>query len=131
MNFAKNLCGSTVLYALALSTALTGCAHKVGAELPMTIEQCRQAKRCVIGGELSVAQIGGVTMGKLQLEGGSCVSASLPLAMIETLEKSGTRQTVLSGTIFPIPTDIEVASISVNQRKIGLGICGNFYLYVE
>jgi hypothetical protein len=119
------------LLVLGLHAALAGCGHNAAAEQLMTIEQCREAKHCVIKGELALMQVGDVTMGRLQAEDRKCLNVSLPPGMIESLQKTEPREMTLRGTILPVPTDIEVATISVNQRKIGLGPCGNFYLYVE
>jgi hypothetical protein len=79
---------------------------------------------------LSVVEIGDTQMGKLDMDH-ECVSVSLPSKMIESAEKQGRHQATVQGTMFPVPTDIEVATISVNGRTIGLGQCGNFYLFVE
>lgn len=97
----------------------------------MSVESCRKAKQCVLWGVLRIVDVGDTKMGKLEIGHDQCVSVSLPSDMIESAEKQGPHETTLKGTILPVPTDIEVATISVNGRKIGLGQCGSFYLFVE
>lgn len=97
----------------------------------MSVDACKKAKHCVLQGMLSVVEIGDIKMGKLELDHGECVSVSLPSKMIELAAKQGRHKATVEGTIFPVPTDVEVATISVNGRTIGLGQCGNFYLFIE
>jgi hypothetical protein len=90
-----------------------------------------KAKECVLKGMLRVVELGDAKMGKLEIGNNQCVSVSLPQSRIEAAEKQGPHQATLQGTIFPVPRDVEVATIAVNGRKIGRGQCGSFYLFVE
>ena len=121
---------AAILIAPPLMGALSACRQPPVMNSPMTLQDCRKAKKCVIRGTLSVVQLGEVMMGKLMLPEGECLSVSLPSSMVDSLVRSGPRQETVAGTIFPVPDDIEVATIAVNGRQIGLGQCGNLYLYV-
>lgn len=116
---------------LAIGLICGACQPSPGAAVTMSVDACRKAKHCVLEGMLGVVEIGGTKMGKLDLGHDECVSVSLPSKMIESAEKQGRYQATVEGTIFPVPTDVEVATISVNGRAIGLGQCGDFYLFVD
>jgi hypothetical protein len=70
-------------------------------------------------------------MGQLDLPDGRCISVSLPERALTELRKTGPKATTVSGRVFGDPSvNREITSMEIEGRKIGLGLCGNFFVFV-
>ena len=107
------------------------CATGQGVSLKeMDFQECARAQTCRIRGTLDVRLVGHVEMGRLALGSGECINVSLPSGDVRRLRRQGSITVVVEGTVFPAPLGEEIADYRVNQRRIGLGQCANFFLYV-
>ena len=71
-------------------------------------------------------------MARVELPDGRCVAVSLPEEQLADLRRSGRRQMTVSGLVYGDPSaSSEIASLTVEGRRIGLGLCGNFFVYVR
>ena len=114
--------------ALALAfPALSGC--ETVPHDPMSYETCATARNCTIRGLMSAQSVGQALMGKLDLPDGRCVSVSLPGDFLARLEASGPVEVTVRGRVYDMPAS-DVVSMTVEGRTIGLGSCGNFFLFV-
>ena len=95
---------------------------------PMTYERCATARLCTLRGMMSPVQAGQSWMGKLDLPDGRCVSISLPAQMLYELQQSGPAEVTVRGRVFEKEPNVQV--MTVEGRTIGLGECGNFFLFV-
>lgn len=70
-------------------------------------------------------------MGELRLSDGRCISVSLPASKLESLRQSGPEEMTVSGRVYGDPSaDREVTSMEIAGREIGLGLCGDFFVFV-
>ena len=115
----------TTLAVLALA-ALPGC--ETVPHDPMSYETCATARNCTIRGRMSAQSVGQALMGKLDLPDGRCVSVSLPGDFLARLEASGPVEVTVRGRVYEKPADVQ--SMTVEGRTIGLGLCGDFFLFV-
>ena len=116
----------TAVLALAVP-ALMGC--ETLPHDPMSYETCATARNCTIRGVMSLQIAGQAQMGKLDLPDGRCVSVSLPGDFLARLEASGPVEVTVRGRVYNMPAS-EIVSMTVEGRTIGLGSCGNFFLFV-
>ena len=117
------------LWPLALVLAvpvLPGC--ETTPDPPMTLEACRAARLCTIRGRLSQQMAGQALMGQLDLDDGRCVSVSLPGEMLAHLENAGPTEVTVRGRVHEVAPD--TATMTVEGRTIGVGLCGDFVLFV-
>ena len=95
---------------------------------PMTFERCSRAELCTLRGQMTPVQAGQSWMGRLALPDGRCVSVSLPAQMLAELQQSGPTEVTVRGRVFRERADAQ--SMTVEGRTIGLGVCGDFFLFV-
>ena len=71
-------------------------------------------------------------MAELTLPDGRCVRVSLPDAQIAALRAQGPRTMTVRGQVYGDPSrDEEVSSFAVAGRPVGLGTCGDFFVFVD
>lgn len=117
------------LPALALGVAVAGCA--AAPVKSMTYDECARATRCTLHGTVTARPAEHGWIGSLALADGRCVSISLPDTEMEALRQTGPSEMTVSGRVYGDPsTDREVASMEIDGRNIGLGLCGNFFVFV-
>ena len=106
------------------------CAHLDGEA--MTYEECASSKTCIIEGMASARLAEHSWMARFELPDGRCVSVSLPAAQLERLREQGPMKMSVKGRVYGDPSvDEEVASMQVGGRTIGLGLCGDFFVFVS
>ena len=106
--------------------ALPGC--ETTPDPPMSWETCRSARLCTIRGTLSQQPAGQALMGRLDLPDGRCVAVSLPGEMLARLEVAGPTEVTIRGRVHEVAPD--TATMTVEGRTIGVGLCGDFVLFV-
>lgn len=117
-----------VLAALSPAT-MAGCATPPRTA-PMSFEQCSAALICTVQGRLSAKMTEGVWVGEMTLSSGHCVRVSLPEREVARLRSQGPAQRTISGQVFgDPPRDVEVAFLTVSGRRVGLGTCGDFFIF--
>ena len=94
----------------------------------MSYETCRSARLCTVRGMLSQQVSGQAQMGQLDLPDGRCVSISLPAQMLYELQQSGPAEVTVRGRVHEVPPD--TATMTIEGRTIGVGLCGDFILFV-
>ena len=107
--------------------ALSGC--ETVPHDPMSYETCATARNCTIRGRMSAQAAGQALMGRLDLPDGRCVSVSLPGDFLARLEASGPVEVTVRGRVYDMPAP-DVVSMTVEGRTVGLGLCGDFFLFV-
>lgn len=86
---------------------------------------------CTISGIVSAEPAAHAVMGRLQLPGNNCISVSLPRATIAQLREQGPRPMTISGRVFGEPPPEVDAIITIKGRTIGLGLCSDFFVFVD
>lgn len=69
-------------------------------------------------------------IGVLHLSDGKCVNVSMPLGESKALLGKPMSVRTVSGAYLPFVYDSE-SVILVDGRRIGLGVCGSYYIYVK
>ena len=135
--------GSVFACRLPLLVAFGALAACLGAETlserqltSMSKEECREADVCELVGHLARSSDGHAWIGRFTLASGECVNVSIPDQGMEALSESGEERVRLSGRvvlypIFELETDLVVTSFALSGRKIGIGNCGDFFVFVE
>lgn len=99
---------------------------------PMTYEECAGANLCTVRGMASVTRVEAVWMAEVALGGERCVRVSLSDKAISRLRRDGPQIITASGVVYRDPSrNEEVAFMEVNRRRVGLGTCGDFFVFVE
>ena len=97
----------------------------------MTYEECAEASVCTVSGIVTARAADHTWMGQLALPDGRCVSISLPPREIANLRENGARRMTVTGQVFGDPSgSMEIAKLEVEGREIGLGLCGDFFVFV-
>jgi len=116
---------------LCFATAACTTADEKPSGPLMSYGECEQAKYCRAEGVLSVREVDHVKMGRLDLTDGKCLNVSLAKGEIRRLQRNGPQQRIIEGRVFPGSRDVNLTSLIVNGREIGVSQCGNFYVFVE
>lgn len=97
----------------------------------MSVEECGRAETCTIRGFLEMSNDGHAYIGKVFLESGGCVNASLPEA--ESRRRSGRPMEVvtITGDVFSYIYEDSYIEYFIDNRKIGYGACGDYFLFVK
>ena len=122
-----------ILAAMSWATLATvvGCAGSPSVAA-MSYEECAASRHCTVSGAVSAQPAEYAWMGRLELPDGRCVSVSLPASEIDTLQRDGPRHMTVSGRVYGDPSmDQEVAWLEIEGRRIGLGLCGSFFVFVR
>ncbi|MEP3052470.1 MAG: hypothetical protein ABJP48_06945 [Erythrobacter sp.] len=110
----------------------SGCTTTQPILYPMTFEECAEAKFCTVSGNVTARAAEHAWMGELELPDGRCVSVSLPRAELADLRENGPRRMTVQGQVFGDPSgSIEFVTLEIEGRKIGLGLCGDFFVFVS
>ena len=97
----------------------------------MTYEDCAISHECTVHGTVTARAAEHAWMGQLILPDGRCISVSLPENDLAALRKTGPTEMTVTGRVFGDPSgDREVTSMEIDGRKVGLGLCGDFFLFV-
>lgn len=108
---------------------MVGCASQ--DRVSMTYEDCASSRRCTVHGTVTARSAEHAWMGRLELPDGRCISVSLPVRDLNSLRQGGPREMTVSGHVYGDPSaGREVTSMEIEGRKIGLGLCGNFFVFV-
>jgi hypothetical protein len=115
-----------LFFAGALASA---CATTSGGTT--SYAECAAARACTVRGTMSARLAEGAWMGQLDLGSGTCVSVALPSRIIAELRRDGPRTMTVTGEVYgdPFESDSEIR-LEIQGRKIGLGLCGDFFLFV-
>ena len=113
---------------LPIASLVVGCATDRGS---MTYELCATSQRCVVSGLVTATPAEHAWMGRLVLPDGRCVAISLPETDIASLRQQGPQLMTVSGRVYGDPSaETEVAYLEIEGRRVGLGLCGNFFVFV-
>jgi hypothetical protein len=116
---------------LLSSLGLFGCAH-FGDVAPMTRAECSSAQVCTVRGVVRARQAEGAWMGVMDMEGERCIAISLPPQFADRLRREGPREMTVRGEVWPDPSrDSMIMYLERDGRRIGLGLCGDFYLWTD
>lgn len=96
----------------------------------MTVAECRAAKVCRSEGVMSIVEAQHVKMGRLSLPGGSCILVSLPRKTVEGFLFKPEQPMSIAGDVYPASGGDDVATLTVRGRRVGWGLCGDFYVFV-
>lgn len=125
-NYRLPLFGLTV----AGLTMPTGCTH--AKQSPMSYKTCAAAKVCTVRGVASAKSAEHAWMARLELPDGQCISVSLPDTELNRLRQDGPKEMSITGRVYGDPSaSTEIAFMKVEGRKIGLGLCGDFFVFVR
>jgi len=108
-----------------------GCANITPA--PMTYQDCAASRVCTVRG-IATAKFGehGPTV-ELDLGHGRCVNVSLPTPRWEALRRAGPTEMTIVGSVHREPPLVNGQDVvlEIDNRRIGYGLCGNFFLFVR
>lgn len=97
----------------------------------MTFEECSSAKICTVKGIASAKLAEHAWMARVEMPDGRCIGVSLPEAQLIQLRKHGPSEMSVTGRVYGDPSvDTEIASMKVEGRVVGLGLCGDFFVFV-
>jgi hypothetical protein len=99
----------------------------------MSYESCAASAICTIRG-IATAKLGEhAPTVELLLGDGRCVNVSFPRERWAQLKLLGPREMVITGRVYQEPPneDGRESIMKINGRTIGLGLCGNFFLFVK
>lgn len=99
---------------------------------PMDYETCAASSVCVLHGVATARLAEHAPTVQLDLSDGRCVNVSMPRDRLEQLRLSGPRELTVAGNVYQEPSTVdgEEAVLEINGRKIGFGLCGNFFVFV-
>lgn len=126
---SRKLIGKSSICLATLAFSATGCASLEPTS--MTYESCAAARFCTIRGTVTAEPAAHAVMGRLDLGDGTCVSVSLPRAQIADLRRTGPRIMTVRGRVYGEPPADRVVIMEIQGRKIGLGLCGDFFVFVQ
>jgi hypothetical protein len=125
----RRLISGVALSILIAAFGVVGCASN--SRTSMTYEQCANSRRCTVHGIVTARPAEHAWMGELKLPDGRCISVSLPASKLDALRQSGPVEMTVRGQVYGDPSgDREVSSMEIAGREIGLGLCGNFFVFV-
>jgi|LauGreDrversion4_2_1035121.scaffolds.fasta_scaffold01482_22 hypothetical protein len=114
---------------------LSGCGRYelATSEKYMTVDECYSSDFCTFRGR-PVAKYG--EYGKVVeifTSDGKCINASFPEKKWNALRKNPKNSMTIQGNVFTEPEaeGPESVIIEINGRRIGLGRCGNKFVFVE
>lgn len=119
---------------LMVTVAAPGCISL--KQRAQSYDECAAAKECTVSGMATARPAEHGWMVQVDLPEGRCVSVSVPPRDLKRLRRSGPRPATFTGRVFPDPSahfdpsGEEIVFLAVEGRRIGLGLCGDFYLYV-
>ncbi len=94
-------------------------------------DQCRQADVCKVRGVLTMSNDGHAYIGKLQLSDGSCINVSLPESQSRSLFDRPAVVKTIKGRVFAYIHEDTFIDYRINNRPIGYGSCGSFFVFVK
>lgn len=98
----------------------------------MSYSECSAARICTVRGTLAFEIAAHAQMGRMTLADGRCVSISLPPDRIRDLRERGPAVTTVTGRVYGDPSvDEEIGYLEIRGRRIGLGLCDDFFVFVE
>ena len=128
--------GDRTVFTMFLLGTLVACSNLNSDDkaLAMSKDECRSASYCTLIGTLTRSSDGHAWIGRLTLDSGECVNVSIPDAEMIELGESGVSDAMVAGAVVFYPTsntDDLVTSFTANGRKVGVGNCGDFFIFVE
>ena len=98
----------------------------------MSYEECAGKDHCILQGQFSIVEVDHVFMGQLILSSGECVNISLSDRQLHANRRNVDKQTAFQGDRLPVPVGLgEVDFLEVDGRRVGINLCGNYYLFVD
>lgn len=95
------------------------------------VAQCKAGPFCTITGLVTVQRAEGIWMGRLELPDSRCVSVSLPEEQVVKLRGAAPQRMTVRGRVYGEPTSHDVVDLKIEGRDIGLGLCGDFLVFVD
>lgn len=121
------------LFSISLSVAaflfIGGCVHKPD-RFQDQLSSCHVGLECRLTGRIDIDEVSHVRMGKMLFNNGSCINISMPKRLIEYYMFNPAVVTI-EGVLRPGVGGDDVLFLIVGGRKVGLGGCGDVFLYVE
>ena len=113
-----------------LTLTLASCAAAPTARI-MSIKECERSEVCTVRGLLEMSNDGHAYIGKIHIDGGGCVNVSLPEA--ESRRRSGQpmQMITVTGKVFPYVYENTLIEYRINNRKIGYGLCGDYFVFAK
>jgi hypothetical protein len=121
------------LLSLVTVAAAGACAHE-GLQSPNTsrvmgYDECVASSTCSAEGVVSLQEIDGIKMGRLEFENGRCIAVSFP----ETFFRENTlpKRIRVEGRIYRGHHDPNFLLLEIDGRGISYSPCGEVYLFVR
>ena len=99
----------------------------------MEYEECATSHVCTVRGIASYTLAEHAPMARLDIGGGRCINVSFPRLALERLRVDGPTETTVTGTVYSERALLSGgdAVLEISGRRIGLGTCGDFFVYVR
>jgi hypothetical protein len=91
---------------------------------------CTPGNDCTVSGIVTMSTDGHGYIGRLVLQDGTCLNVSLPDDESKNMIYRTPRHMKITGRMLPYVKENNVV-IRVNDRLVGEGLCGNYYLFVR
>jgi hypothetical protein len=106
------------------------CGDDIEVNTMSSYSGCARGRDCTASGMLTMSSDGHGFIGKLELENGTCLNVSLPVEVSRELLGQEPRQMTVVGRIYRYVHEYQTF-VLVDGRRIGEGLCGDYYLFVQ
>ena len=91
---------------------------------------CAVGEDCTVTGSLVMSSDGHGYIGRLTLPDGKCVNISLPDEESKRIMGAPPANASFTGRALPYVRDSSLVPL-INGRRVGMGLCGDFYIFVK
>jgi len=120
-------------FVFSVASCFVSCSSDRLAEFgTMTYNDCAKSRICNIRGQASVKYIDHVKMINLKTSSGDCVNISVPnesIMAFKNRDSLGTK--TYTGHVFYLTKASDEVAVTINGRRIGVGECSDFIVFVE
>jgi hypothetical protein len=114
-----------------LAVLLADCTAVPAPHLAKSAADCNEAHACEVRGLLTMSSDGHGFIGIVRLDDGSCINVSIPDSRSRSLLGKPAQAVDLVGTVMPFPYGADILYFTVNGRKVGFGLCTDYYVFVK
>lgn len=119
------------LASFVFASCLVGCEHGLGNQrVAASLAECLSQQTCTVTGPFRVSSDGHGYVGILELPDG-CLNVSIPEGKAKALFLRPPEVRTFRGRLFPYSVGDTVFEHRINGRKIGMGLCGESFLFVN
>ena len=91
---------------------------------------CVVGEDCTVTGSIAMTSDGHGFIGKLTLPDGKCVNVSLSDEESRRMTGAAPKEGSFTGRALPYVRDPSLVPL-INGRRVGMGLCGDFYVFVK